>query len=129
MSLSCSPRPSFVQASTQLVVSLAAFMSSLKAWSMPSKRFVSSGSCARMSALARKMASRLAQFLLTFSHSFSTSSTVPRFFCATSTRARKNSMTLPMPTMPCSSIWCASRLSSTSSEAAGTRTSLSLCCL
>ena len=89
MSLSSSPRPSAVHTCTTDGTVAASFMRSLNSESMPSKRFVSSGSCARMSAEARKMDSSAAQLLHTLFHSERTDSTSPSVCCQYMTLSRK----------------------------------------
>ena len=115
--LSTCSRPSVLQHAITPGRAWASSMSSLNSVSTPSKRFVSSGSWARMSADARKMASSELHDFCTPRSSLRTVSTLPRVCCHVLTRERKKSTNRPMPTIDCSCIWWSSSVFNSSSDA------------
>mmetsp|Transcript_90036 Transcript_90036/g.275676 ORF Transcript_90036/g.275676 Transcript_90036/m.275676 type:complete len:242 (-) Transcript_90036:2708-3433(-) len=95
-----SSRPSAQQTSTISVEFEASTMRSLKALSINSKRFESSGNWERMSSLCMKIGSNRHQLPCTFCHTPKVESMVRNFPLHSSTSGLQNSMKRPWEVMP-----------------------------
>mmetsp|Transcript_11791 Transcript_11791/g.30898 ORF Transcript_11791/g.30898 Transcript_11791/m.30898 type:complete len:208 (+) Transcript_11791:355-978(+) len=124
---SCFSRPSTSHTDTTCLTAKMEVMVSLNSASMPSKRFVSSGSCARISCEPKNMASRAAHARCTISKIRMTASIVPKHFCHCWISVRKKSTARPMAAMDCNWMLCSSSVSMRSSGDTITWTSVSLC--
>ena len=112
--------PSTEHAFKQFDSVIEIFIHSLNSESMPSNLFVSSGNCLRISTEDRKIDSSDAHDLDTVVYIWRVSSTTRKVDCQLITRSLKYSINFPIYYIPCSSIWCPSIPSTTSSAGWGT---------